>query len=334
MGVTMQMGKVSEPILKRSVLRQIKQRRDEVLQRPGVGVDCTAVGIGEDEGMLLTSNPITVSKDLLPSAAIHSAVADIRAAGGDIIGVMLTILLPEDSQESQLQNIMKEAENTARAYNLEIIGGHTEITSYVNRPVITVTGVGKIRRSRVTASAGVLPGDEIVMTKWAGLLGTAILAKEHTEELLTRYNRDFIQNAEDFTALLSIAAEADIGEEAGVKLMHNPSRGGIFAALWEIGVRTGLGLTADLRKIPIKQETIEICEFFDLNPYQLYAAGSLLLVTGKGNELAEKLNDSGIPAVVIGRFTDGNARTIRNQDEERFLEPPKTDELYQVNAVK
>lgn len=332
--VIMQVGKVSEPILKRSVLRQIKHRREEVLTVPGVGMDCCAAGIGEDESILLTSNPITFSKDLPYEIAVHSAANDITAAGGEMIGILLTVLLPDGSPEALLQNIIKETERACGLYNAEIMGGHTEITAAVNRPVITVTGVGKIRRSRVTASAGVLPGDEIVMTKWAGLLGTAILAREYKEELTNRYNHDFIQNAVRYISCLPTGEEATLSEAKGIKLMHNASNGGIFGALWELGARTGLGLTVDLNKIPIKQETIEVCEFFDINPYQLLSGGSLLLVTGKGNELADMLCDKGIPAAVIGRFTEDSGRIIRNQDERRFLEPPKSDELYRVKAVK
>lgn len=330
---TMQIGKVSEPILKRSVLRQINHRREEVLWGPGVGMDCCLLGTGEEEGILLTSNPITFGKDLPSDIAVHSAVNDIRAAGGEMTGILLTVLLPEGSPESLLQNMIKEAEKVCEAYHIEIMGGHTEITPFVNRPVVTVTGVGKIRRSRVTASAGVLPGDEIVMTKWAGLLGTAILAREHMTELTTRYNHDFIQKAAEFISYLPTEKEALLSEKLEVKLMHNASNGGIFGALWELGARTGMGLTADLNKIPMKQETIEICEFFDINPYQLLSGGSLLLVTRKGNELADMLCDNGIPAVVIGRLTEDLGRIIRNQDEKRFLEPPKSDELYRIRAV-
>ncbi len=330
----MQIGKVSEPILKRSVLKQLNHRRDEVLLGPGIGIDCCVAGIKEEEALLLTSNPVTYYKDLPAMIAVHSAASDITAAGGEMIGILLNILLPEGSPESLLQNMIKETELLCELYHAEIMGGHSEITACVNQPVITVTGVGKIRRSRVTASAGVLPGDEIVMTKWAGLLGTAILAKTHIQELTTRYNRDFIQNAVDFLEYLPTDREAIFSEKSEVKLMHNASGGGIFGCLWELGVRTGLGLTADLNKIPIKQETIEICEFFDINPYQLQAGGSLLLVTGKGNELAEMLCDNGIPAAVIGRFTQELGRTIRNQEEKRYLEPPKSDELYRIKTVK
>ncbi len=330
----MQVGKVSEPILKRSVLRQINHRREEVLWGPGVGMDCCMLNLKEEEGVLLTSNPITYGKDLPFDIAVHSAANDITAAGGEIIGILMTVLLPEGSPEAVLQNMIKETEKTCEACRIEIMGGHTEITAFVNQPVITVTGVGKIRRSRATATAGVLPGDEIVMTKWAGLLGTAILAREHNRKLTSRYNHDFIQNAVQFISYLPTGKEALLSEKAEVKLMHNASNGGIFGALWELGARTGLGLTADLNKIPIKQETIEICEFFDINPYQLLSGGSLLLVTGKGNELADMLCDNGIPAAVIGRFTEDMGRIIRNQDERRFLEPPKSDELYRIKAVK
>jgi hydrogenase expression/formation protein HypE len=118
--------------------------------------------------------------------------------------------------------------------------------------------------------------------------------------------------------------------KSGVSAMHDVTEGGIFGALWEMAEASGVGLEIDLKKIPIRQETVEICEFFGLNPYQLISSGSMLMATEDGNRLVSDLEKSGIHAVVVGKATEGNDRVLLNGEERRFLEPPKTDEIYQV----
>ena len=112
--------------------------------------------------------------------------------------------------------------------------------------------------------------------------------------------------------------------------MHDASEGGIFAALWELAEASGIGLEIDQKAIPIRQETIELCEVFDLNPYMLISSGSMLIGTEHGNLLVEKLEQAGIHGVVIGYTTEGNDRIVVNGDEQRYLEPPKTDELFRI----
>lgn len=172
------------------------------------------------------------------------------------------------------------------------------------------------------------------MTKWAGLEGTTILAKDKEAELLSRYPADLVESAKELIEHISVVKEAKIAREYGVAAMHDITEGGVFGALWEMAEASGVGLSVDLKKIPLRQETVEICEFFDLNPYMLMSSGCMLMAADHGNELAEALNREGIPAAVIGRLTEGRDRVIVNEDERRFLEPPKTDELYKAYAER
>ena len=112
--------------------------------------------------------------------------------------------------------------------------------------------------------------------------------------------------------------------------MHDVSECGIYGALWELAAASKVGLEIDLCKIPMKQHTIEVCEFFDANPYKLLSGGSLLLTTAKGMELVDLLREQGIAATVIGKTIEGNDRILMNEDEKRFLEPAREDELYKV----
>lgn len=326
----MNLGKISEAVLKRSVLNQISHRRDEVLVGPAIGEDCSVLEIGEDEVLVMSTDPITGTVQDIGTLAVHITANDIASNGAEVIGIMLSILLPEGTQEAELRAMMQEIEAVCAKLSIEIIGGHTEVTKAVRQAIVTVTGVGKMKRNAMIKTAGAKPGQEIVMTKWAGLEGTAIIAAAKETELLTKYSASFIEGAKKMIENISVVSEAMVARAVGVTSMHDVTEGGIFGALWEIGAASKVGLEVDLKKIQLRQETVEICEFYDINPYMLISSGCMLMITDKANLLVDRLKAEGIPAAVIGRITEGNDRIIINEDERRFLEPPKSDELYKV----
>ncbi len=326
----MNLGKIPETVLKRSVLNQIKHRREEVLVGPAIGEDCSVLSIGEDEVLVVSADPITGAIQDIGTFAVHVTANDIASNGAEVIGLMLSILLPEGTDEPNLREMMKDIEAVCKQLNIEILGGHTEVTKAVNQPIVTVTGIGKMKRSEMIKTAGAKPGQEIVMTKWAGLEGTAIIAAAKEQELLSKYSAGFIEGAKKLLEHISVVPEAMVARTVGVTSMHDVTEGGIFGALWEIGAASKVGLEVDLKKILLKQETVEICEFYDLNPYMLISSGCMLIVTDHANQLVDYLKAAGIPAAVIGYIKEGNDRVIINEEERRFLEPPKADELYKV----
>ncbi|MBE5906072.1 MAG: hydrogenase maturation factor [Lachnospiraceae bacterium] len=326
----MQVGKVPESVLKRSVLKTIKTKRPEVVLGASVGEDCTAVKLSEGEIMVMSTDPITGTAKDIGNLAIQITANDLASSGAEPIGVMLTVLLPDGCEESVLKEMMKQMQQHCEELNMQILGGHTEVTRVVNQPVVSVTGVGKVREGKLISTAGVKPGMDILVTKWVGLEGTSILAKEKEEELLNRFSPAFVDGAKDFDRFLSVVQEGLVAAEFGVAAMHDVTEGGIFGALWEIAEASKVGLEIELLKIPMKQETIEISEFFGINPYGLISSGSMLMAAKDGNGLVLELAKHGIAATIIGKATDGNDRVLLNNEERRFLEPPKTDELYKV----
>lgn len=326
----MKTGKIPESVLKRSVLRQLHNRRDEVLLGAGVGEDCAALTLEADEVFVMSTDPITGTGKEMGSLAVITTANDLASSGAEPVGVMLTILLPEESEEALLKEIMRDAEATCEKFHMQILGGHTEVSAAVNRPVISVSGVGKVKKDAMIKTGGARPGMDIVVSKWIGIEGTVILAKERERELRGRYATTFIDRSKDLDAYISVLSEAAVAARSGVSAMHDITEGGIFGALWEMAEASGVGLEIDLKKIPVRQETIEICEFFGLNPYELISGGSMLMAAEDGNQLVHELEKSGIPAAVIGKAMAGNDRVLRNEEERRFLEPPKPDELYRV----
>lgn len=326
----MKIGKVPETILKRSVLKQIRQLRPEVLVGAGVGEDCAVAQIPEGEVLVISTDPITGTTKDAGKYAIHITANDIAAGGAEIFGVMLTILLPDGTEEKELKEMMAQMQEVCSRLQIQIMGGHTEITAAVNQPVITVTGLGRMPADQVRKSADLKPGQELVMTKWAGLEGTAIIAAEKEAELQGRIRSDLIEAAKAMGEQISVVEDARVAMKAGVSAMHDVTEGGVFGALWEMAAASGVGVEVDLPAIPLRQETVELCEYFDVNPYMLISSGCLLMGTEKGNHLVSELSKAGIPAAVIGRVTEGNDRVILNRGERRFLTPPESDQLYKA----
>lgn len=324
----MKQGKIPESILRRSVLKQLKLNNKEILVGPNVGEDCAAIRI-QDEICVFSMDPVIGSLQEVGIRAVYVAVNNLVTAGAKPIGILNTILIPEAYKEKQLKQLIKDIDQTCRELKVQVLGGHTEITKTVDQIVVIITGVGNCEEKPVSV-CNLKPDQDIVMTKYAALEGTALIALEKEDDLRTRYSRDFIQNAKDLLHDISIVKEAAIAKEYEISAMHDARNGGIYGALWEFASTADVGVLVDLDLIPVRQETVEICEFYDLNPYKLLSGGSLLIASSRGYDLAKSLNAAGLPAVVIGKTTKEQSRKIIREGEESFLEPPKSDDLYKI----
>lgn len=334
-GAVMKTGKLPENILKRSVLRQIRYQRNEIIKGAGVGEDCAFLALKSEEAAI-SIETITLPVREAAYLAVSAAANNLAAAGACPLAVSLCVTLPPEAQEAQLKQIMEEAGRCCEERGIQIACGHTEISPAVKSPIITaaVTGAAQADKDKILfaqpARQKKTESADIVMSKWIGLEGTAIIAGEKKEALVTRYPESLILEAKKQEKYLSIEAEAQAALQFGVLAMHDMRNGGIFGALWELGQKIDAGLCVDLKKIPVRQETIEVCEFFDLNPYELLSGGALLAVTKNGSGLVNALEERGIPASVIGGINGSNDRVVRNGGETRYLGPPEPDEIFKV----
>ncbi len=323
----MRLGKLSDSILKRTVLKQIKNRRSEILSGAGVGEDCAIFALSEDKfATCMEEYTVKDRQDMI--RAIYKSTNNLAAAGAEPVAVMLSIILPERASEEKLKKLMDGAAQAAAALNIQIAGGHTTVSKYVSEKLAVVTAYGKYAAEEFYTTKGAQPGQDIVISKWIGLEGTAMLAGLKKEELLARYPEYLIDEAASFDKYLSVIPEAATAMKSGVCVMHDASEGGIMATLWELAESSGVGLSIDMKKLPIRQETVEVCEFCDVNPYELLSGGCLVMTTEDGNALADALMQENIPAVVVGKITDSNDRIIINGEEKRYLDKPKMDEIH------
>ncbi|MCR5670446.1 MAG: hydrogenase maturation factor [Butyrivibrio sp.] len=323
----MRIGKIKENALKRSVLKQIKTEFGKE-SSAAVGADCA---FSNEKKAFSATATVSARIDDSGFYAVIKAVNSIRAQGLLPDHVTVNILLPEDTEEPALKKIVADAIEGCRATGTVYAGGHTEVTRAVNRPVITAVCVGCPQEDApLYADKKAKAGQELVVTRWIALEGTAMLAATGFDELTKKYPVPFVRDSVDFKEYLVIGPEMDILAKHSVGAVHDISSGGVFAALWEMAEAAGLGLRADLKSIPIRQETVEICEFYETNPYLLTSAGALLIATDEGEALCEALLQAGINARIIGRLSEGNDRIIVNGDEERFLDMPQSDEILKI----
>lgn len=325
----MNCGKVPGNVLKRSVINLIGKG-------PRTGVDAAVYPIdmqqdtqSETGNRVFSSTQTGVTDNKLAAfLAVVKACNNILAAGGAVIGVSAAFLLSERTKERDLKNLTRQTMAGCKMYHTELSGGHTEVSDGVNRAMSTVTAIGYSNRECVYTVRDLTPGMDIVMTKWAGLEEAAILLSDEdtVSRLSERFSKYYMGCFEDYSQWLSIEEEAKIvsqlGEQWGKIIMHDNSDGGIFASLWDMAEGSGLGFEVDLRKIPVRQEIIELAYFFEKNIYRMKSSGSLLIACkeGGGFKLCEVLAQQGIPAALIGQFTSNNDKIIRNEDEIRYLE--------------
>ena len=325
----MRTGKLPEHTLKRSILNPIRYRSKEVTCRAAIGHD------GAVFGNMVTSMATTAfcytGNEMY---ALDNAINNIIAAGGRPYGIAIAILMPEHSEEATLRAIMDRLVKAAETYQVDIMTGHTELVPSVVHPTITITAYGTVlwenRYAKVTE------GMDILMTKWVGLYGGAVLAQLKEAELTTRYPLSYVRKAASYMDATSLMPELSVIEAAVAEnpdcilAAHDVSNGGIFGALWQMLSACNCGARLAVEKMPVKQEIIEVSEYFDINPYMMNGQGSLLLVTKNGQELRDAFLQAGIMANVIGTTTKEKDRVVMVGEEERYLVPPKGDAL---NAV-
>lgn len=351
MGTGMETGKAPVNVLRRSVLRQIREKGDEVPKEgAGIGRDCACLWLPQDKRLVTCVQEAVVDvscgtggrntelhsdavypdspEPVLTLAELVQKCANNLAAGGGIpMAASLVLLLPEAVEEPYIRALMAQAAEKCRELSIQIIGGQTRITKAAAMPMAVVTGYGRLLEGNESIGSAV-PGQEVVVSKWIGLQGTAYVAKRNRTRLLDRYPAYLVEEAMGFDRYLSVLPEARVAVRMGVGAMHDASEGGIFGALWELAEYFGVGLTIDMRKLPLRQETVEVCECCNINPYELLSGGCLIMMASDGAGLAAALEAEHIPAQVVGKVTDSNDRILVNGDEIRYMDRPRRDSVY------
>lgn len=256
---------------------------------------------------------------------ILRAVNTLAAKGAEPIGVDLNISLPMEADEALLKQIMEQSEKICAKLKVQLMCVKAEISPVVALPTACVTAVGTAEPSELIQNSSAKPGQEIVLLGTAGLEGALRILEEQEAELSNRFVPAFLyqtkQLAENLYALPWIQRAASVG----VTAMRQIGEGGIWAALWELLEEAHLGMEIEMSRIDLYQETIEICEYYRLNPYQMTSTGSILMITENAEEVIRLLRLAGARASKLGITTDTPARVILGQAEKRYLDRPGPD---------
>lgn len=329
----MKIGKVATEVLEEVIFSNIKYRRPEVLVRPGVGEDCAVVDFG-DYVCVMSTDPITGAAKDIGSLAVHISCNDIASSGVEPLGIMLTIMAPPGTTKEDLGRVMVDANEAAASINVEIIGGHTEITDSVNKMIISTTAIGRQPKNKLILTRGAKIGDAVFMTKHAGLEGISIIAKDLEEQLEDRLDYATIKNAQNFIKDISVVREGVLAGHIGVSSMHDATEGGILGALWELAEASETGIEIYQDNINIKAETVEICKELSIDPMKLISSGVMTMTVSEDKKdlLLRAFKRGGLELTEVGRIID-KERVIIKDGKKRQLLPPDVDELYKVITV-
>lgn len=332
----MEQGSLEERVLERSVLKHVKKQNSTMTAGPLIGQDYAELDLKYTGEGTRNKSPLIMTEAVAASPYISwtKAMNNFACSGGAPQGIRLAFLLPIETAEQDIKRYMQEFISLAERAGIPIMGGHTQVDAAFAKARFQVTVVGTASAFRQNIGA-IRPGCDIVMTKEAGLLGTDLLARRTEGKLEGRFAGSYIEGAYRDEAEYSIVPEAqavcDSAVQESIYYMHDVSCGGVYAALWQLAARIGKGIEIEHSAIPIRQETVEICEYYGLNPYMLEGTGSLLFVVGNGKAAADCLAERGISAGIVGRVAENNDKVIHINDiEKRYLTPVSGDEIYKV----
>ena len=244
--------------------------------------------------------------------------------------VSVQIAYPEYVFKSRIHKIEKLLKKACKKYNINLDAVQASANPAVQVIAVTVTGIAKAPKEEAWNRETARACKDIVFVGYAGMDGMLRITEEKEQELKTRFAPVFLKQILSYGQQIFALREIEAAKAGGAFVVRQVADGGILAALWNLALELEQGLDLDMKKINILQETIEVCEHFRLNPYQMISTGSFLAVTDNGEVLADALNNQGITAAVIGHTTDNNDKILRNGEEMRYIDRPAPDEILKL----
>jgi len=329
-------GKVPPRILKRTVFKHLGSKRRDVVVGPSEGEDAAIIRVGK-ELLAVHCDPISGAYSNIGWVAMNIATNDIATRGVRPCWALSCVMLPQGSGEKDLTTICGQMGEAAERLGVSIVGGHSEVTIGLDHPLVVVSVFGIVEDGNYVTTGGTRPGSKIILTKSAGIEGTAILASDRGKPLSGRFGDEFVEKAKEYFDRLSVLREALTAfSYGGVLAMHDPTEGGIAGGLNEMADASKTGFRVYEDRIPVSHETNEICRFFEIDPLSLISSGALLIAASpeKANGIVRRLEEEGIEASIIGDILDDvkHRTIIRRSGVEEELPMPVSDELWKALA--
>lgn len=296
---------------------------------PKIGEDAAVLDM-VDRYLVVSTDPITFATDLIGWYAVHVNANDVATMGAKPKWFLASLLLPEGQTDERLvREIFGQMKNACESLGVAFIGGHTEITPELPRPIVVGTMLGEVDKDKLVTSSGAQVGDAVLVTKGAPIEGTAIIAREKSEELKNLgLSDDLIERAKMFLfdPGISVVKDALVAcTVANVHAMHDPTEGGLALGLWELAEASQVTIEIKADAIPIVPEGKQLCEIFGLDPMGTISSGTLLICVSEheADRIVSKLGEVGIKAYLIGRVKhEGKASVLIHHPDGKSEELP------------
>jgi hydrogenase expression/formation protein HypE len=325
-------GKIPIEILKEVVFKNLGADRSEVVLGPSTGVDGAVLDVGS-KNAIVSMDPITGAMERIGWEAININANDVATFGVEPAFFFSCIMLPEGADSRTVEAISTQMHNAAKELGIAIVGGHCESTPGLTNPIVVGCIMGLTEKGKYVTAAGAKAGDKLILTKTAGIEGTAILATDREAQLSKIFNSTLLESAKGFYSQISIVKDALTAyRSGGVHAMHDPTEGGILNGIHEMADAAGLGVLVFEDKITVEPETAKICRFYEIDPLQLISSGALLIAADSkaAPGIIDALGKEHIIADVIGEFNQTpNKRIFMHKDDSAEILPrPTSDHLW------
>ncbi|MBI2185444.1 MAG: hypothetical protein HYU39_10870 [Thaumarchaeota archaeon] len=323
------LGKLPPEILRKHVLSMTGATSKDLVIPPGLGLDFAAVKIGRGF-LIVSSDPITGVQRNIGWYAVNVSANDVATSGNRPRFVESVILFPEDASVAMIRNISGQIHQAAKRLGIAVVGGHTELTPGLRKPIVMITAF--TFAERFVSARDAKDGDTIMMTKTAGIEGASILAS-FTDKLSRKVDQATINKAQGLIDRISVVDEAECAFGTGfVHGMHDCTEGGMLGGVYEMAYASKTGFEIFEAKVPVAKETEKICSVLSADPLKLIGSGALLLAVqpGKENAVRKSLRAVGSPVSVIGRFVKGKSVLFKRDGSEARVQSGVLDELWRL----
>ncbi|MEM0027482.1 MAG: AIR synthase family protein [Ignisphaera sp.] len=331
-------AKLPPDMLLRYIFSRIGSRDPSVIVGPSIGEDAAIIDIGEDKVLVVHADPITGAVEHIGWLSVHIACNDIAVRGARPRWLVPVVLLPQSADDRLADEIFRQMDEAAKEVGAMIVGGHTEFTLGLSRPIISMTAMGIADKRRFVVTSGARVGDAVIMTKTVGVEGTAILSTDFRDALRNLgISEDVLNRGREFIRKVSIVREALALAEAGLATsMHDPTEGGLIGGLAEVAYASRKTIEIWEDRISVAMETRIIADALKIDPLRLIGSGSLVATVpeDKISKAIEILRVLGVEAAVIGRVLDVSDAYVvihkRGGSVEKVTDIYIRDEIYSV----
>lgn len=329
--MSLELGKLPPQVLEKYLFKMTGTNSADVVLPPRVGVDFGAVRMGQGY-LVVSSDPVTGVSDRIGWYAVNVSANDVATSGNRPRFLQSIILLPPNATIAGIERISMQMHRTAEGLGIAIVGGHTELTPGLNRPIVVTTAFAFA--SSFVSAADAHEADSIMMTKTAGVEGTAILGHS-LRRARVKIDPNLLRRARSFLSRISVVEEAEVAFKTGqVHAMHDATEGGVLGSVFEMASASNLGFEIIEERIPVATETARICAELRADPLKLISSGTLLLAVrpGKEVEVERSLKQLGTPVCTIGCFGSRKKTLVRRGGHAERIDTAATDEIWHLQS--